>query len=1325
MDLRLLGPLEVFDDGRLVPLGSPRQRALLAVLGVHANEVVPASALIDEVWEDDPPQSAANLVQGYVSSLRKALGKDTIATRGTGYQLVVADDDVDARRFERLVEDASTQPPEQAAELLRRALALWRGPALADLGELQFARIEGARLDELRLVALERRIEADLALGRHVALVAELEALARRHPVREHLQRLLMLALYRSGRQSEALEAYRRARAALDELGIEPSPELRQLEQAVLRHDESLDLPAVPEDDPAPVAPETPAVAPREERKIVTVAVIELVDAGERSRGLDPEELARLHDPCVAQIREQVEVFGGVLETFIAGLGVAYFGADAMHEDDPERAVRASLAAHEAVVRLSAGLDVRIGVATGDALVRLGPAGEAAVIGDVVNVAMMLRLNAPVGAVVVADATYRETERAIEYEALGDARRAVARRWRYGFRPPRETLTPLVGREQELGLLRTALELTRRERGERLITIVGEPGIGKSRLVEELFAFVDEGPELAYWRQGRSIPYGEGVAYWALGEMIRSHAGIGETDSAEEAAGKLAASVREVMADEAEARRVEQQLGSLAGVSVVDAAAEDRAETFAAWRRFFESLAERHTTVLVFDDLHWADDGLLDFVEHLTEWATGVPLLLVCVGRPDLLERRPEWGRGARSSLLLALEPLGGDERDELATAACAAAGVGADAAGDVADLAGGSPLFTEEYARMLAEAGTAVAGESSVSAPRSVQAVIAARLDGLPLEEKAALQHAAIVGTTWWRSAVEGIGAAVPDSTLRSLERKRLIRRGRFSSLAGEAEYSFSHALVREVAYGSLPRTQRGEKHCRLAELITAAAVDRDNLVEFAAQHYLEAFALGADDTKSADVRDRARTTFRAAGDRAVALFAYPNAARFYEAALGLWPADLAGRGMLLHDLGHARGMAESGNAVDALDEAVAVLLDEGDRAGAARAAAFCGICHGFNDFAEALRRADEAIELAEDSPASPSVVYALADAAAILVASTEPERGIELGRRVVGLADELALADVAAATRLQVGFGRCQLGDLAGREEIENVVAGLEPSPRLVHALTQLAYIESEFGNLVACAELEERARSHARGFGHRHYSLMLEAKRAIELYWSGDWATALAIAEELLDDSAPSRSSLEPELRVVVGQIALARGEVERAAEEADAAVAVARAHNDPQGLRTGLGFAARAPDGSNRQLRAANELLELWARHGSMHLAGSWALDLAWAAPALGLTDDFQRVAAVTPSRTLWLEAAFALTRNEALLAVDALTSMGARPAAAQALAVAGRALVKTGERTRGAEALSRAAADLEALGATAYLQEVRELLDGAVMQEASP
>ena len=652
------------------------------------------------------------------------------------------------------------------------------------------------------------------------------------------------------------------------------------------------------------------AVERREERKVVSVLFADLVGFTSRSELLDVEEVRGTLAPYHEALRAILERFGGTVEKYIGDAVVAVFGAPTTHEDDAERAVRAALAVRDAIAELDESLHVRVGVNTGEALVALGAqhlTGEGILSGDVVNTAARLQAAAPVDGVLVGEATFRATERQILFEPHdpvdAKGKRDPVACW--VAREPRSLLpsrlhaaVPLVGRREEVESLEGALRRVRQSCSAQLVTLVGVPGIGKTRLVAELRRFIDEEPELTTWREGRVLAYGEGIAFSALAEIVKQQAGILESDDALTAGHKLDAAIVGAKLAGADAVWVRNQVGPLVGATGAVEGGGLR-EAFAGWRMFLEAVAAEGPAVVVFDDLHWADETLLDFVDELVERAGAVPLLVVCTARPELLERRPGWGGGKTNALTIGLQPLSQSETAALIEGLIDRTLLDAEAERLLLERAGGNPLYAQEYVRMLVERGA-----STTALPETVQGIIAARLDGLSADEKAVLQDAAVLGRVAWLGGICAVGdrdRATTDELAYRLDRKQLIRRERRSSIAGETEFAFAHTLIRDVAYGQLTRAQRAERHERAADWIEQLAGGRDDRAELVAYHVTTALelrvALGG---ATAELRERAVGALLAGTRQAAGRHDHDGTVRHADAALALEP-DTGARADLL----------------------------------------------------------------------------------------------------------------------------------------------------------------------------------------------------------------------------------------------------------------------------------------------------------------------------------------------------------------------------------------------------------------------------------------
>ena len=931
----------MWDGGRRLSLPGGQPRAVLALLLLNANEVVSADRAIDEIWGERPPETARHALHDYVSRLRKILGPNALTTQAAGYAAVVAPDELDVNRFTTMADEGrrlATTDPARASALLHDALALWRGRALADFTFEPFAQADIVRLEELRLVAQEERIEADLALGRHAELAGELEALVARHPLRERFRAQLMLALYRAGRQAEALETYHEGRRALvDELGIDPSPTLQRLERAILTQDASIELPRAEEPRPAAAVPDQRpappqlAVAAPELRKTVTVVFTDLVHSTDLWEGLDPEVLRRILARYFEVAAAVVARHGGAVEKFIGDAIVAVFGIPTLHEDDALRAVRTAVDLREELVRLNSDLEsvwgvrlaARTGVNSGE-VVTSGPAEGALVTGDAMNVAARLEQAAAPDEILIAEETWRLVRDAVRVDAASDTalrgRSAPTRVLRLlevlpeTARTTRRLDVEFVGRELELAQLRHAFERSRLERRPYLFTVLGTAGVGKSRFAQEFLAGLDGGGRVL---TGRCLPYGEGITFWPLAEIVRE--ALGEEPRR---------AIRELLPTD-EAALVSARVEAAIGQSHAAGSAE---ETFWAIRRLVEELARRSPLVLLLEDIHWAEETLLDLVEHLADWAHDAPVLLLCLARPDLLDTRPGWSGGKLNAASLLLQPLSDVDVDRLIDSLVGEVPLGEATRAAVREAAGGNPLFLDQMLALLAEDGAGPA----LQIPSTIQALLAARLDRLGPGERAVVEAAAVVGKEFWRGAVEELlpteARESAEAHLLALTRKQIVRPAA-SLFEGEAGFRFEHILIQDAAYRAISKERRANLHeCFAGWLERVAGARAAEFEEILAFHLEQTYAyrraLGLLDDRTHAAAARASDLLAAAGRRAFDRDDMPGAANLLGRALDLRP-DRVGE--------LAAELAEALSAVGDLARADTVLEQAIERAAAA----------------------------------------------------------------------------------------------------------------------------------------------------------------------------------------------------------------------------------------------------------------------------------------------------------------------------------------------------------------------------------------------------
>jgi class 3 adenylate cyclase/tetratricopeptide (TPR) repeat protein len=1054
---------------------------------------------------------------------------------------------------------------------------------------------------------------------------------------------------------------------------------------------------------------------PREERKVVSVVFCDVVGSTARAESADPEDVRAALNAFYAQVRADLERFGGTVEKYIGDAVMAVFGAPVAHEDDPERAVRAALAVRD-WAREDGSLQVRIAVNTGEALVAVGAraeSGEAMVAGDVVNTAARLQSSAPENGVLVGEATRRATREEIEYEAVDSVQAkgkaepvtawlAVEARGRAAVELA-AAVTPLVGRDRERDLLLSSFGRARNDRSTELVTIVGVPGIGKSRLVAELYAELEADAEFIRWRHGRSLPYGEGLAFWALAEMVRAEAGIRETDSSAEAGRKLGEAVAAVLIGDDDAAWIEARLRPLVGLEATDASRE---ESFGAWRCFLEALAEQRPTVLVFEDLHWAGDDLLDFVDELADWVADVPLLLVATARPELVDRRPGWGGGKRNAHTVSLMPLDDEETARLLAAVLERHLLPADTQQQLLARAGGNPLYAEQFARMLEERGGL-----DEALPESVQAIIAARLDSLPPAEKALLLDAAVLGRTFWSGALAGHDRV--EEHLRSLQRKEFVRRERRSTVGGEDEFSFAHLLVRDVAYAQIPRQQRAEQHARAARWIESLSDRSEDISELLAYHYLAAIELGrAAGAERPELVEPAIAALIEATERALALSALTEAERYASTTLDLLGEDDPRRARTLFQLSRAEFVLGRPDGLAHLERAVEGFLALGDTESAAYAevdAANWLWNAGRRD--DAHRASARALALVADAPPSPAKAAALVERARLLMIAGRMADSTEVGVAGLELAEQFGDERLQARALVTLGSSRDSEDDLRRGIEIADRADAFTESLR---GRNNLGEGLIQRGELAQVEELYAAAAERVRRVGWTSGLAWIDAQRLGLSYFGGDWAAAeqvLARFSAYLETSEPH--VLEFNAWWLRALLAEARGDLEAAAAGWARAIELARGVKDSQSVAPALCGMARFLIGQGRADEApayADEVLTFRDEEGRATYY-TWLIDLGWLLHDLGRGDEFPPAF----REGVWVDAGSAIAKGDFAAAADRLGACRFRTDEAYARLRLAERLADEGRLAEAATERDRALAFYREVAATAYVRRGEALL----------
>jgi class 3 adenylate cyclase/predicted ATPase len=890
---------------------------------------------------------------------------------------------------------------------------------------------------------------------------------------------------------------------------------------------------------PRPRAPEQPP----EERRQVTVLFADLSGYTAVAERMDPEAVKALVDRALMRLGQEVERYGGMVDKYIGDNVMAIFGAPVAHEDDAERAVRAGLGMQAAMDEINDGLpsgvhfDLRVGVNTGEVLA--GAVGASyTVTGDTVNVAARLQSAARPGSVTVGERTMRATLAAVRYERLEplalkgksepvpawEAAEVIAEHAVGRTAPARES--PLVGRDNELATLEAIYERVERDCIPHLVTLVGEAGVGKSRVLRELERRLCARPDAPAFHTGRCLPYGAGIVFWALGEVIRAGCGIVDSDSAEVAWGKLLDHSRKLFTAEhsdlgEEGERRTALLGRLIGLEVPpelvpesDDPERMRDAFFSALRSGIEAWAREKPLVFAFEDIHWADDGMLDAIEHLAQWVRA-PLLIVCLARDELLDRRPGWGGGRRSATQLILDPLGAADTESLVACLLPDSGALVPA---VVERSGGNPLFAEEMARRIAEEGGHAA-----ELPDTVQGVLAARLDALEPFERRLVQQAAVVGRTFWEGSLVPLARSEGRDlgrALTTLQEKDILAPGAEGRLAGERELAFKHVLIRDVAYGMLPKAVRARKHFEVGSFIEDRAGDRiDEVGPLLAEHYGRAAALGQEGGLPADelqgMQRRAMLFLERAGDASAQLFSNRESASHYRHARKICPRDALGDsariGEKLGDVSLRLGRVDEaiGVWVECLEwhrgqEDLERVADLHRKIGAA-------LSHK-GERKAAIEHYQKGINLLKDGPPRIELVRLYEEAAWLYLHTGDNMLAIYASEKALRLAERLG--ETRAASRAHGIFGRVfgRIGDTEkARENLERAVELARGSDRgeTILALSALGrHLEVSEAKVGLAREAYEEALALAEEMGVLPAQVELHASLAQLAAYGADW-------------------------------------------------------------------------------------------------------------------------------------------------------------------------------------------------------------------------
>jgi class 3 adenylate cyclase/tetratricopeptide (TPR) repeat protein len=905
-------------------------------------------------------------------------------------------------------------------------------------------------------------------------------------------------------------------------------------------------LGTLPAEVPAPV-PATPAA----ERRLVSVLFADLVGFTSASESRDAEDTRELLSRYFEAAQRLVTLYGGTVEKFIGDAVMAVWGTPVANEDDAERAVRAALDLIAAVPELDGSLAARAGILTGEAAVTLGASGQGMVAGDLVNTASRIQSVAEPGTVLVGEATRRTTEAAIAYEAAGEhelkgkaepvplyraLRVTAARR---GAQKSAGLEPPFVGRDRELRLVKELFHACAEEGKAQLVSVVGIAGIGKSRLAWEFEKYLDGLAGEFWWHRGRCLAYGEGVAYWALAEMVRMRARIVEEEAPEPALAKLRAAIAEHVPDPEERSWLEPRLAHLLGLT--ERTAPDREDLFSAWRLFFERLAEQGAVLLLFEDLQWADTGLLDFIEYLLEWSRNHPVFVLALARPDLAERRPGFGAGGRNATTLSLEPLSGRAMEELLEGFVP--GLPEELRAQMLARAEGVPLYAVETVRMLLDRGL-LAREGNfyrptgpieaLDVPETLHALVAARLDGLDAEERRLLQDASVLGKSFTKAglaALSGLAEAELEPLLMSLVRKEVLSVQADPRSPERGQYSFLQDLLKRVAYETLAKPERKARHlAAAAHLVQAFGAGEQEIVEVTAAHFLDAYRAAPDADDASEIKARAQEMLTRAGERAASLAASEEAQHYFERAAELADEPLAEAALRERAGATAWVAGRSEQAQAHLERALELFEEQGMTHPSARVSARLGEVEWRRGHLEqALERMERAFEVLSGDEPDDDLATLAAELGRLHFFKGEVELAARRVETAIEIAESLWLPEVLSQALNTQGL----IASFSGRSEQSLALLKHSLELALEHDLAGAALrAYNNLGDLLdrrdryeEAIELQRRGLALARKAGYRFSEWRLLGELSYYLQRTGQWAEALDLAAEVPENQLTS--------------------------------------------------------------------------------------------------------------------------------------------------------------------------------------------------------